>query len=277
VGADPANLEEDTWGVFSIDQILKGQVTTLGGITAIDITNPLWVSGDNSQELAGMFWGGTDLNVSLDVAGTQTVESNLLEIAVWEQTAGSYNDGSLGSGARAGTFTYPTVGVPGAAPGASLWLTGAAQPGFIGNVMPGVTDLVSLFNPDPTVILPGGGQGSAAAYISLGPNAAGVGSANVFYDNNFFVRPAVTADMFLSQTTFVNNPTNTPAGVAQPALLPDGVTPNPIAGQITPVFDWTVTDSDPVVAYFVPEPVTLFTAFLGVGALGSYIRKRRVV
>ena len=252
---------EDTWGVFSIDQIQKGVIVGPNNITALP--GSVWNAGiTDGKELVGIVWAETDIAVNVSPTGSQTIEGVGLRVAIWEQTFGVYNGGVLGSAGRLGPATYITVGTDASS---SLWATAISTPGFLGSMLPGVAEFVSNFDPN---VAPPGASGSANTFLSITPVDVNgdlvpdVGSANGFLNTNFFIGAGTTADLFVQMTTNANNPTNTPGM--------NGLPPVPS------VFDGTVTNSDPVDGVFVPEPLTMLAVFTGIAGLGGYIRKRRM-
>jgi len=239
---------EDSWGIFFVQTIYKGQVGATGAISAIP-GGKLWGDTDGGRELVGIYWNVQDIAVSLDPgSGTQTIESVGMQFAIWEQ-----DSGTLGANWNAGTtvrganpWDYPGIGTAG---NPVLWATGNSVPGFLGVMVPGVTEYVSTFNPTVGAGNPAGG---AKVYLEVNPNGAGVGSYNTYLDTNFYASPISTADLYLDMATTLNNPAN----------------------QQAPGDDWTVWSNDDATGVIVPEPMTVLAVFLGIGSLGGYVRKR---
>ena len=243
---------EDSWGVFSIDSIEKAMAVGPNNITGLG--EPLWSANTtDGKELVGMLYGEQDLGHST-VGAQQHIEGVGVNVTVFEQTFGLYNKGIPGSAARVMTSPGEYVSI-GDDVSSSLWLSGTSTPGFLGSLFPGVTEFVGTYDYSvPT----GSVSGSAHMYLSVGAvdydgdGNPDVGSANQSYDTNFFQGSLGSADFSLDMTTYQNNPTNTPGG-----------------------FDWTVTNSDPLKGWVVPEPLTMLSVFGAVVGIGGYIRKRR--
>jgi len=75
-GAEP---NEDSWGVFRLREIIEGRIKPDGYI-APDSPTPYWRSGDNNEEILGVFWGLQDTQV--------TIKQDLS----WEVTADNMHD-----------------------------------------------------------------------------------------------------------------------------------------------------------------------------------------
>jgi len=271
---------DDSWGIIVVTGIYPGTVGS-GNPPDIapDTNNPLWLPGQDGQELVGVFWGAQDQAVAVVAAGPlnpayEIAESTDLKFALWDQKQGTLGDpaalklGSAERGANPWDFgeaagphgmglTYDAA--------ASVYLTGQSQKGFVGQVLPGHAEFVTTFYPDMTT------QGSANTFLGVGDlgldinsdgsvDAQDVGAANDYYDTDFFsaVVPGyqTTADLHLTMFTKANNPTNQPG-------YDSG-------------YDWTATNEDNIDGAFVPEPVTMLSAVLGVAGLAGYIRRRRV-
>ncbi|KPK49026.1 MAG: hypothetical protein AMK72_05565 [Planctomycetes bacterium SM23_25] len=251
---------EDGWGLVRIDTIHKGMATGPNTIIMDPVDPaPLWVHGQDGRELAGIFWGLTDVNVQIGAASF-TTESVGMQFEIWDQPVTSFNGGVPGSAGRSlvNPNQYLTVGTPGGVVGASLWVSGASSPGFVGALCPMGPDVefVSTFNPNLAV---GKLAGSANVYFDLtggdwGPLPTPTGMT---MDTNFFQGTDIAgnpedADWYLQITAYSNNPANVPGG-----------------------FDWTATSSDPITTEVIPEPITMAGMLLGIGCLGRYVRRRR--
>lgn len=249
---NPKVAGETLWGVLRVDSIHAS--TAIGPNNIVNIPGTtIWTKGvTDGTELVGIFWGEHDTQITIDALGNQVEEGTNLSFALWEQPFGTYNNGLLGTAARTGPFAYPTVGIPGGVGGATLVLTGTAEIGFVGTLP--TTTFTGSFNPNAG---PGDTAGSSTFFLSLGPNAAGLGVLNSQFDSNFYNVTGPTADVKVQATIFSNNPLNTPGALGG--------------------FDWTVTDSDPVTMISqVPEPVTIMGLLFSVAAVGGYVRRRRL-
>ena len=252
------NLQgEDSWGIFEIDTIFEGRVPNPflahNNITQRNAANPLFSAGFQGKELVGIFHGRTDVGVTFFSDGSMKMESVGDSYEVYLQNVGTFDDGNAGSAGRIAAGKYISAGFD--AMGnqiGELVLSGNATSGFLGS--PGVpgAQIVSQFIPSGTL------PGNADLYINLA-TTGNVGTANNQFDTDYFqgvTDPNATADMRLHVTTTVNNPMN-------------------LSPQIVGAFDWTVTSSDPMTSFVVPEPMTMATALFAFGGLASYIRKRR--
>jgi hypothetical protein len=258
-----AKTGEDTWGVFRVETLHIGNISTTDPFT-ITAGTQIWTDGGGGKELVGVFWGESDIKVSnfLDPGGAliQQIEGVDMKFVIWEQADGTFLDptaNSLGSTSRgANPWEYANVGRP-ADPNASLWLSGESEAGFVGTLAQ--TEFKGLFSTDTSATI----GGNASAYFSMADlgidfdadtaiSAWELGSQNFVANTDYFTNGALApADVFLNMTTDLNNPTNTPGG-----------------------FDWTVTNDDDVTGYAIPEPLTMLGLFLGVSGLGGYVRKR---
>lgn len=239
---------ESSWGIFSVDAILTGVSETAHQSVQASGTT-VWTSTPTDR-LVGIFWGETDASLTVDAIGGQTIEGAGLKFAIWSQTSDFVLPGQVPSSRDALIpYKYAGIGTPGGAAGASLWLTGVSTPGFFMASLGGfATEFESVFSPNQPV----NAQGSAATYLSLEAIAGlGTGSANAALDSDWFWGAGTTADLAMAITTKSLNPTN------------------------AAINKFTVSDSDPVGA--VPEPVTMFSAFMAISGLGVYIRRRTKV
>ncbi|MBE3096615.1 MAG: PEP-CTERM sorting domain-containing protein [Planctomycetes bacterium] len=241
---------EDGWGVFTVDQILTGTVLGPNSIQATGTI--LWSNGQDGAELVGMFYGLNDVNLRINVDGSQTVDSAGMLYDFYAQTLGTFNP-NQGSAGRTGAGAYLTVGGPGGVGGASNWVGGDAATGFIApltGVAPPNIEQKSGF--DPTLAVPFA-AGRADVFFDVTRGDLGPGMP-VTLDTNFFQGAdstgPTTADIYLAITTYANNPKNVPGG-----------------------FDWTVTSSDPASTSVTPEPATM--VLVALGGLGVLFGRKR--
>lgn len=282
-----AFVGEDSFGVGEVDLIQTadiqiqpppgpGWINGPGG-------DPIWVAGTpgglaDGTELVAVFWGHVDTEVVIAGTGDQNIYGRGMQFAAWVQPFGAADAttalihgagtdfADMGSIARGATGAiYDGVGVPGGVPGATLWLTGTATPGFFPGSLDPLAEFKSVFNPGAGA---GGITGHTDLYLTVGPvDADGdgfiddVGAMNQFFDTNFFL---------------------TPPGSALPGTRADlnvyiqtrGLNVGNVPGFGPP--DWTVgTQSGVVTGIAVPEPVTVLGVLMGVAGLGGYLRRRR--
>ena len=171
-----------------------------------------------------------------------------------------------GSVDRIGTG-YDGIG-PNSVDGTAVpWMHAWSSPGFLGSyndvngngvwdlgepTWVGVTEFEGHFNPNALISAP---AGYAEFYVDVDP-AVGQGGAWYAPGDCYTGTGGETADLRFIITVTANNPLNIPA--------PPG------GGS-----DWTVTTTDDVDGFMVPEPVTMAGLLLGIGCLGRYVRKRR--
>ena len=252
---------EDSWGVFQVVSIYKGYITPGGTIARMTGSGSLlWIEElTDDREIVGTFWGLEDLVIIISSTGAQTIQSKDLELLLYDQKFGTFaaaGGASLGSADRIGTG-YDGIGPINSVDGTSVaWMHATSSPGFLGD---GTFATEFIGNFDPNVLTPGAPAGSAEFFVDVDPT---VGQGGVLYaEGNWHKGVGVEdADLRFVITVSANNPTNKVGG--------SGIPP-------APMFDWTVTTTDDVDGYMVPEPVTMASLFLGIGCLSRYIRKRR--
>ena len=240
-----SNLE-DTWGIFRIRNI-----TDANGWT-------VWSETGKNQTIYGIAYGEQDIHIEPinDAVGAYTGEDRIsgigFTIQMWSQTPqGAINPG-LGVGAKVNTPVspfYPTVTV------GILELVLESLPGFINpnNVGAGLaSEFESRFD---FTQLRGDGEawmeitgGASQQYFDLDPfamNAANAAALQAAAPGVF----DLDADFSLRFDT-------------SPYVGTEG---------------WLVTSHDPFESDVIPEPLTMLGLFMGLGGVGAYIRKRRMV
>lgn len=245
-GINGAPPSEDSWGIFTVNTINVGAVLVPGA--SILQTGPqVWSTATPGNVLVGIFWGEVDNALNVAAGGVTTAYGTGLNIAIWEQAPGFTLAGALPSG-RVGASPWDYTGIGGA--GSTLWFTGVSSPGFYTGVG---LDPTAEFDSQFTPTAPGDIAGSAHSWIDAAPiTGLGTGSINSRVDTNFFLGAGgENADVRLQITTTSLDPTNTT--------------------------NFTVSDSDPVTAFAVPEPLTMFGVVMGLGSVGTYIRRRMKV
>jgi hypothetical protein len=235
---------EDTWGVARVRNITSGDGWTV------------WSETGKDQTLTIFFKGEQDIHIEpiLDQAGNWTGEDRIsgvgFEMEIWSQTPAAGIDpeqGGLGPNARVGNF-YPTCTV------GTLELTLTSLPGFINpsNVGAGLaSEFESRF--DFTQL-----RGDGEAWMEI---TGGASQANFDFDP-FAMNAA-------------NAATLGPLGFDLTADMSVRFDTSPYVG----TSGWLVTSHDPLECegFWIPEPLTMLGMFMGLGGVGAYIRKRRMV
>ncbi len=233
---------EDTWGIFKITTLNTGEVQVPHKTISSSGDTPPFSDGTGGRELVGIFWGGQDQAVTVDGTVTST-ESAGLKVAIWEQDAGTFNEG--GPGARnSDPWDYTTIGDD---PSSSLWLTAETTPGFFTSAaFPTQTEFTSTFDISGGV---GAFAGTSLGYFQVASLAGlGEGSANSIFDTDWFWGD-VDEDVYKADFRFFMN---------------------------TEVDDtWSLNGQDPLTSVAVPEPITMFAAISGLGGLGMYLKRRK--
>jgi hypothetical protein len=165
---------------------------------------------------------------------------------------------SLGLGTVPGRDTFPTINQG----GEGLWLQLAFIPfPGAGVTLPAGTLLTETLN------IGGAEQGSGKAWATV------VGGSYLSSIAKGALSTDYIEDWDRADDGLINGSLAPPPGFAQLAdfeILFD-IDPDPTGG----TSGWGVTSQDPVAFQVIPEPVTMVGAFLAVGSIGAYIRKRR--
>jgi len=245
-GLTPSGIgsSNESWGIFTIDQILPAHVTGFNQIDHINADGlPLYNAGDGGLEIAGMTFGRTDTFVTFNSDGGQSIESIDGQYLIYTQPFGAL-DPTLGSAGRTGLSTYNTLG----GAGSELVISTASNPGFVVPADPNATFLSTFY-------ANGSQSGQADTFMSV----AGLGSEDFYFNGDFFQAIlgqyiGTTADIRLHVTTTLN---------------PD------YDGRVH-ANDWLVTSSDPLTTTIIPEPLTVLGVILSIGGLGRYVRNRKL-
>jgi len=245
-----AKIGENGWGIFQVDSIQRGIYDSAGNSVNVDYGNPasLWATG--TTELVGAYFDRKDISVQFSTAGSgagfvytnQIIEAKGDQYQMWEQKFGQY-DPTLGTAGRlyAGGLPidkYQGVGynaVGGLLVGADNLLNGISLAGFVGTDP--TTEVFADFTPSSVT-------GKVHVFIELTG-----GSEYLFWDTGIFYPQK--------------------AGFYTYADMRLDVDDKPVS-----TADWLTYSSDPLQGAFVPEPITMFGCFLGIGALGRYMGKR---
>ncbi|MDY7009770.1 MAG: PEP-CTERM sorting domain-containing protein [Planctomycetota bacterium] len=246
------HANENSWGIFKIDNLYAGAITGADTITQASPTNQLYNNGDNGLEIVGIFYGRQDLNVTFltpGALGIQQITSNGGTTEIFTQPVNTYDNGAAGSGGRVAAVNneYATIGYVGDGtntllPGAELVIVASDQVGFF-----------------PTL------GANVAFNTTFTPNGAGSGSGQF----DMFLSVTGGTESLLWDTDVFPTPTSLIAGVTADFRLKGSTTP-------TGVGDWLVSSSDPITGTYVPEPMTMLAVFTGIAGLAGYIRKRRM-
>jgi hypothetical protein len=257
------NAGEDGWGVFRIMHIYEGFYDlNENEVKPTNKINPLWSTGDNGQELAGAYFGTTDLTVV--IAGTSTtIESAGDTYHIFLQPVGSFDDDiPLAADIRIGTYDagpwfdkvvgigYDATGTPLA--GATEVLTAMSIPGFV----PGVTNTAAERSLNFEYVAANNtARGDGIAYADWIGGTDWVGNGGKFGEDIFYAdRPGDTllghelADVWIQ---WVNSSSASSAP------------------------DMNVQFNDPIGTSVIPEPMTMFGVGGAVMGLLGYLRKRR--
>ena len=275
IGPNGAHGDEDAWGIARIDQIMPGYPSEDHKNVLPTGADALYNDGDSGMEIFVMFWGEQDkwtqlATDSITGAQSQLVLGEGMKVEFWAQPDDTFVNtygmtstdeelfGSAGRWVDGNHETYLGIGhdaVGGIIPGASLWGSGSASPGFM--APPTFPEPYNFDVDFKTQFWPAGTQnGEGEMYWDLEQvTSAGEGTANETWDNDWYWSqywPGETADIRLEFNTSL-------VGPGHPAQ-----------------YDWLVTSSDPMQTYGVPEPVTMLGVFLGVSSLTGYLRRRKL-
>lgn len=250
--AQNAKAGENGWGIFQVDNIQEG---VFDAVNNKIIVNPahsaaIWTTNaTDGTEIVGAYFDRKDIAVRFTTAGDQFIEAAGDQYQMWEQAygvSGVYDptQGTAGRLLSAGlpidkynTVGYDALGNPIA--GAVNILNGVSTTGFVGALA--ATEVFADFTPD-----------SSSGKVNIFIDVTG-GTLMSIFDTNIFVSPkgGPNADIRLD--------------VGDEATTVGGLTP------------WLTHSSDPLQMDVVPEPITMFSAFLGICGLGTYIRRRMKV
>ncbi len=259
---DPADLEkspdsgmalnagEDGFGVFYISNIYEGTINP--GTQEVFQTGPtVWSEAlDTKYELVGAYYGRTDIAVTIDPGtGDQVIESVGDRLQMWLQPKNTYfsteqvplkgEAGRLTDGNGVYLDKYDGVGYDANGdPIGELVLTAETSPGFIGED-PNAETVVNFEASSST------GNGRSFADVTGGTDAY------KFVADDGIFEPFKGAGFDNADLNMRWN---------------FGVLTNS---------GWLTNFNDPIGAYVIPEPVTMFSAVLAIGGLGGYLRRRR--
>ena len=242
---------EDSWGIARTDLI-----KTTGGTV-------LWSATTANTELVWLFYGAEDFYAeNQDGMGYDVLTASVhLRAELWEEPIGgtAINLGA-GSPNRTGFNTYTGV-----TEGTQLLVLDSV-PGFIRTINPGTglptkggpaTEFETQFNSYSFT-----GQGLSYFDVTGGTMQANFDLGTIY-----------------TLASVINGVPNCDAWAKFDSYpSPDGPNPtDPTAPGYTGVgpYDWLVKTGGQVHMDYVPEPVTMAGLLLGIGCLGSYIRKRR--
>ena len=179
LGAATINgIEEDTWGIANVTTLDVG-----------DDGSGEWFPGvSNGKYLTIMFWGGYDIETSVDGDIQRTFSVNV-HMDIYESDAAP--DLTLGSSGRTGDTTYTGI------TDGNLVLSLESTGGFFADNLFG--EFLSNFNLTATN---GDVAGDGQAYFSV---TGGAWAAN--FDTDTYVNGAAgTADVYVRFTTDINDP-----------------------------------------------------------------------
>ena len=235
--------DEDLWGIFKVEQIIKDDGS--GDV--------LWNDGDQTLELVGMFYGGTDNALVQHSDGSQEIIASGVNVYAVEQASGTLSTAAraAGSSGRIDADSFKGIGTDAA---------GVAVPHTV------VLELVTV------VGAPDGGTGSTANefYADFTPSGnTGSGQGIAYLD--------VVGGTWQYLPPYSYEVDDTYWGVTDADMqFLWTSSPNPQNPGQNPFGDWTVTTDDPWQGYaIVPEPVTMISLFGAFAALGGYVRRRR--
>ena len=243
---------EDSWGVAQINRIQYGK--GVGQTIVPDDSKPdFYNSATSTRDLVMMFWGIQD-DIAYSESFGQRTWSFGFEFRIWEQDEGYYLPDN-GSDGRLGLDSY--IGLGAAAANPFVWLEGRGVIDFM--PQDPNADFTSLFIPGGTT------PGHANVYSEVADlGNSGGAMAGVILDPPFF-GPTTNlgnyCDLVTNVETWAWNATNDP-----------NFTSNSTPGLED---NWTAYTSDITVGYAIPEPVTVLGVLMGIGGLGTYIRRRR--
>jgi len=229
---------EDAWFVFRVTDIWNNWQ---GG-------NKLWDDGELGTEIVGMGYGLVDVGIG----NLGSVLSIDYTVELWAQPHGTF-DHLLGSSGRINATSYTNVGAPGGVvDSVLLWKVTSISDANVG-LPPGEN-----FGTPPTYEHIAASTGRSDMYVT------GVGG--LWSDGNIGngeVLPSTFKDWYSGLP------------VTQDGHIKSSVVDYIQQGAND---DWMFFSEDPLrVSYAVPEPLTMAGLFVGVTAVGAYLRKRRAV
>ena len=246
-----ANMLEDTWGI--------GKITGIIGEWNV----PVWTPQTKGHELNVLFYGEQDIFVEsmdpTDPLSNSRIDGINLRVDIYHSSL--ILNPLLGVPGRTAANTYPTVN----AEGQVLELSMISLPGFINAPGTGAglaTEFESRFNF-------GSFTGDGEAWVEITG-----GASQCLFDG----------DCWGVADSWAMNPAHVP-------LMPVG---SDLDSDVSLAFDtfpapapppgwdpnddwWLVTSEDPMLVELIPEPLTMLGLFMGLGGVGAYIRKRRMV
>jgi len=256
---------EDFWGVIQIQEIIADPGGTVFWSGAVD----------PQTEIVGLLYGGVDTYVAIDPAtGVQTVSAAGLFLDLYAQPKGTFDE-TLGSAGRVAFDKYEGVGYDAAGvliPGADLLLALESTDDKAPADATLASDIDGDGDPD--------GDFTATFTPNPPPLGAGTGESSLFWDivgGTWGPVPPphseeeVACHYEVEQFYFPNRDPR--FGSSQFGDMHSGQDFDPAAHGPS---DWIVTSDDPTRGFhYIPEPVTLVGAFLGIATLGGYLRRRR--
>jgi len=276
------NPGEANWSIFQIDVIYKGTDAGYNNITEIDTSHPLYMHGDNNIEVVGALFGRQDNLVKFTSPARFEYESRNDYVEVFAQTLGTaapnpaIGIGAAGSAGRiydanSGTYLneYVSIGYDAAGNllGDAPVLVLSPDAGYFGDEFDTDPNHYDA-NYAPNIHQVAEAEGYfvlSASHGELDSYYSVIGGTSVqSWDTDFFSPMSL---MF--PKPWANSLTTSDIRIH--------VTNDPIGNRPNAAYDWPMYSSDPLRAYFVPipEPLTVLGAFLGLGGLGGYIRRRR--
>jgi hypothetical protein len=231
---------EDTWGIFKITRIED------------PLGHSVWTPAVKGHQLNVLFYGEQDIYVEMMDAANTRINGVGLHIDIYSGPL--LLDATPGPGGRNMVAnTYPTVNQE----GQTLELSTYSLPGFINGVGIGAglaTEFESRFNFTSLK-----GEGDVFLEISGGASA-------FLFDGDLNGVPDYVA-MDPANAAILG-----PLGYDLRADISFEFETDP-----STVADWLVESDDPMKTQYVPEPITMLGLFMGLGGVGAYIRKRRMV
>lgn len=264
--------DEDTWGIAVMDAMSGGALSgsglqvSPGGATVFSrdpssSTNP-------GYQIVGVFWGGQDQYVNISETGTATINAEDLMINLWAVDNDVLPD------------VLATLGRPDIS---EFQLPGGSGNRTAGNLFDGLIEQDWIDDGDARLLIEGkanfsgfsgaagGVVGSSTVYLSIDDtvNATYDGLWNSAWDSGVFDLGGNTAlipNAIQSEIGNLIDPDETADIWLQFGL-----------SEAVPAFDFDfqIRSIDDGGVQIIPEPMTMLAFGLGIGGIGSYIRKRR--